>query len=67
MSALVSNWRRSWLFALSGLILLFLIVPVLIVIPMSFSASRYLDFPPTRFSLQWYERLFGPGDWFPGW
>jgi len=65
MGTLVSPLRRSWLFALTGLILLFLIVPVLIIIPMSFSASRYLDFPPTAFSLQWYERLFGPGDWFP--
>jgi len=65
MSALVSNWRRSWLFALAGLFLVFLIVPVLIIIPMSFSASRYLDFPPQSFSMQWYERLFGVGDWFP--
>ena len=65
MNGLVNPWRRWWLFALSGLIVVFLIVPVLIIIPMSFSASRYLDFPPTSFSLQWYERLFGPGDWWP--
>jgi len=65
MSALVNPWRRVWLFILTGLIVLFLIVPVLIIIPMSFSASRYLDFPPKAFSLQWYERLFGPGDWLP--
>ena len=65
MDRLINPWRRWWLYALTAILVLFLIVPVLIIIPMSFSASRYLDFPPTAFSLQWYDRLFGPGDWWP--
>lgn len=45
------------------LVLLFLVLPVLIVIPMSFSASQYLQFPPPGFSLQWYEKFFGSSQW----
>ncbi|MBD3896338.1 ABC transporter permease [Halomonas sp. ML-15] len=45
------------------LVLLFLILPVLIVLPMSFSDSRFLSFPPSSFSFRWYEAFFGS----PGW
>ena len=49
---------RLWLYIFSGLILFLLIVPSLIVIPMSFSESQYLEFPPKSFSLRWYENYF---------
>ncbi|MBT6122030.1 MAG: ABC transporter permease [Candidatus Puniceispirillum sp.] len=49
---------RLWLYIFSGLILFLLIVPSLIVIPMSFSDSQYLEFPPKDFSLRWYENYF---------
>lgn len=42
---------------------LFLIVPVVIIVPTSFSAGSFLSFPPPGFSLQWYERLFSRADW----
>src|SRR5690606_2063587 len=45
-STLVPWWRRSWLIILGILALIFLIAPILIVMPMSFSGSRYLRFPP---------------------
>lgn len=45
------------------LILAFLVVPVLIVVPMSFSDSRFLTFPPPAYSLRWYQAFFGN----PGW
>lgn len=32
-------------------ILLYLIIPVLIVVPMSFSEARFLQFPPKQLSL----------------
>jgi ABC-type spermidine/putrescine transport system, permease component II len=31
-----------------ALVLLYLILPILIIAPMSFSAARYLSFPPPR-------------------
>ncbi|CAH1650004.1 Spermidine Putrescine ABC transporter permease component potC (TC_3.A.1.11.1) [Hyphomicrobiales bacterium] len=43
--------------------LAFLMAPVLIIIPVSFSSAQYLSFPPPGFSLQWYERFFGNKDW----
>ena len=42
---------------------LFLIVPVLIIVPTSFSAGSFLAFPPPGFSLQWYERLLERDVW----
>ena len=49
---------RLWLYVISSIILFLLIVPSLIVIPMSFSDSQYLEFPPKNFSLRWYENYF---------
>lgn len=54
------------LYFLSALILLFLILPVLVVIPMSFTESTLLKFPPEGFSFQWYEEFFGNEKWLHG-
>ena len=50
--------NRLWLYAFSAIILFLLVVPSLIVIPMSFSDSQYLEFPPKNLSLRWYENYF---------
>ena len=50
--------NRLWLYIFSFITLLLLIVPSLVVIPMSFSASQYLEFPPQEWSLRWYENYF---------
>jgi putative spermidine/putrescine transport system permease protein len=52
-----------WLAAIVALVLFYLILPILIVIPLSFSSATYLSFPPPGFSLQWYEHFFGRSDW----
>ena len=41
----------------------YLLLPSLIVVPMSFSNQSYLSFPPTGFSLRWYEGLVGNAAW----
>lgn len=51
------------LFGLVALILTWLIIPVLITVPMSFSAARFLTFPPPAFSLRWYEAYLGSAAW----
>jgi putative spermidine/putrescine transport system permease protein len=51
------------LYAVVGLILVVLIAPSLIVVPMSFSSSRFLQFPPPGFSTQWYEAYLGSREW----
>lgn len=51
------------LYGSTALVLLFLIAPILIVIPVSFSSAPYLTFPPPGFSLQWYAQLLHRYDW----
>ena len=50
--------NRLWLYIFSFITLFLLIVPSLVVVPMSFSASQYLEFPPQEWSLRWYENYF---------
>ncbi|KUL93863.1 ABC transporter permease [Bosea sp. WAO] len=59
----ISHRSRLWLYALGVLVLAFLAVPTLIVIPMSFSHSQYLEFPPRQWSLRWYEAYFSSSGW----
>ena len=47
----------------SSLVFAYLVFPLLIVIPVSFSSGTYLSFPPPGFSLRWYENFFGRPDW----
>nr|UVY99577.1 MotD [Agrobacterium fabrum]UVY99997.1 MotD [Agrobacterium fabrum] len=42
----IRNADRIWLYAFGVIALLYLLIPTLIVIPMSFSDSQYLEFPP---------------------
>ncbi|TXH87659.1 MAG: ABC transporter permease [Rhodoferax sp.] len=44
-------------------ILLFLLLPILVIIPLSFSSSSFLAYPIPGWSLQWYDNLFNSDDW----
>jgi putative spermidine/putrescine transport system permease protein len=59
----ITHRSRLWLYAVAALVLAFLIVPTLIVIPMSFSQSQYLEFPPREWSLRWYRSYFASSAW----
>ncbi len=59
----ITHRARLWLYAIAALVLAFLIVPTLIVIPMSFSQSQYLEFPPREWSLRWYRSYFASSAW----
>ena len=52
-----------WLATVGIAVLFFLILPTLIVIPMSFSGASFLEFPPTSFSFRWYREYFGSVEW----
>ncbi len=58
-----SLWSRRALATVGIFGLVFLTVPLLIVVPMSFSPARALTFPPPGFSLRWYEAFFGDPRW----
>jgi len=55
--------QRIPLYILGTLVMFGLIVPSLIVVPMSFSAADYLQFPPHDWSLRWYRAYLGSLDW----
>lgn len=63
MESHVTHRQRLWLYLLTGLVLFYLVAPTLIVLPMSFSGSNSLQFPPQEFSWRWYETFFGKSEW----
>lgn len=59
----IKHGQRLWLYTLAACVMLFLVIPTFIVIPMSFSASQYLEFPPRAWSFRWYESYFNSISW----
>ncbi|MGI9408314.1 MAG: ABC transporter permease, partial [Hyphomicrobiaceae bacterium] len=59
----VTHGDRFWLYVIASIIMLLLVIPTLIVVPMSFSDSQYLEFPPSNWSNRWYEEYFGSAKW----
>jgi mannopine transport system permease protein len=49
--------------AMLALILFFLILPTLIVLPMSVGTAAYIQFPPKGLTLRWYLDYFRDPDW----
>ena len=46
-----------------GLVLLFLIMPILVIIPLSFNSEPYFTYPIPGFSLRWYDDFFTRDIW----
>lgn len=57
------SWIEILFYIFCGLVLLFLILPLFVVIPISFSPATYLEFPPSGFSFKWYREFFGSDVW----
>ncbi len=55
--------RGLWLTTFSICVLAFLCLPILIVVPMSFSSAKSLEFPPPGLSLRWFENFFTDPRW----
>ena len=51
-----TNWH-------TGIVLAFLIVPILAIMPLSFNAGSYFSYPMTGFSLRWYQKALLSPDW----
>ena len=45
------------------LVLTFMIMPNFVVFPISFSSATYLEFPPEKWSLRWYQDYFSRQEW----
>ena len=55
------GWYGLRLFC--GAVLFFLLLPILVIIPLSFSNSSFLAYPIPGWSLRWYRELFSSDDW----
>lgn len=60
-----ANWKLGrFLFnSFAVLILIFLIIPVLVIIPLSFNTSSFLSYPFEGISLTWYKAFFASDAW----
>jgi putative spermidine/putrescine transport system permease protein len=57
------QWGWWLLYLFGALVIFFMVLPSLIVIPMSFSDSIMMKFPPDTFSLRWYRAFFSKPEW----
>jgi len=57
--------RRLGLWGFAGAVLVFLIAPIGVIVPLSFSAGSFLHFPLPGLSLRWYEDFFLSELWLP--
>ena len=55
---MIEKLNRGLLILLSCIILLFVLAPIIVLIVSSFNSSRYFEFPPTGFTLEWYQAFF---------
>jgi len=59
----ITHGSRLWLYIVAAIIMLLLVIPSFIVIPMSFSDSKFLEFPPEIWSTRWYDTYFNSTKW----
>lgn len=59
----IAQLARTAHSAFGWVMVAFLLLPLLAMIPISFSAGSFLSYPLPGLSLQWYERVFSPGPW----
>ena len=60
------NKLGAWKWVLSaicGLMALFLLLPIIFIVALSFGSSRWLIFPPPGWTLKWYGELFADPRW----
>ncbi len=55
-------WHRAFP-VLCWLVLLFLVLPILVIVPLSFNSSSFLTYPLSGLSLRWYQEFFGSHEW----
>ena len=56
--AFYSRIFRIALISVAVLALVYLVLPTFVIVPLSFSSTTYLSFPPPGWSVQWYLKLW---------
>lgn len=54
----------AWLYIWAAIVSIALLLPSLVVIPLSFPGNASFAFPPTSWSTRWYERFFSSEEWY---
>lgn len=54
--------RLAFALLAAGLVV-FLLAPIVVIVPLSLSAATYLQFPPRAYSTRWYVEFFGSDAW----
>ncbi len=57
------RWSRRILVAYAVLVLLFLIAPILAIVPLSFNGGSFLTYPLDGLSLRWYAEVLTTDKW----
>ncbi len=57
------GWLRHALCLVAVLVGLFLLLPILLIVALSFGSSQWLQFPPPAWTLKWYGQLFADPEW----
>ncbi len=63
MNTLLRRLRTLANYIYASIFMAFLLFPLVVVIPASFSESRILNFPPKGFTLDWFGKLFLNRGW----
>lgn len=66
LPAYASVFDRVWFVTFRvfcGLVLVFLMLPLLVIIPLSFNSDSFLMYPMSGFSLRWYEDFITSPTW----
>nr|WP_295836845.1 ABC transporter permease [uncultured Azospirillum sp.] len=60
-----ASQRFAWIATIvaSTLVFIFLMAPILAIVPLSFSSSTYLTYPLPGLSLRWYEEFLNSARW----
>lgn len=64
-------WQRPWASAIAvllqgavlGLILFYLVLPTLVILPISLGSADHIEFPPHQLTLHWYREYLSDPDW----
>src|SRR5258708_26717393 len=59
------RFAAGGLAVLTALVLVFLVAPILIIVPLSFSSGSFFYYPLPGFSLRWYQDFFASPFWLP--
>jgi ABC-type spermidine/putrescine transport system permease subunit II len=63
LSARRGSASRRLVHAAAAMVFLFLLLPLAVILPVSFTSADYLSFPPPGLSLRWYEAFLSDSAW----